>query len=252
MKRALLLAATAALGGAVASPAATPVVRADAPAGIGFGDAFTYVVEARGEAVSIVAPTAPFTRLGPPRLERAGTLVRLTQRVACLDARCLAAAPTKRVTLPPPRARIGSRTIAGEPVSVSVRSRVTRTRAAAGDEAYRRDTSLPAVAAAAGVAWLVPATVAIGLVLVLLVLLRPSRTRRRSAVDAVPRAIRLLRESATRDAADRRRAAALLARTAEPRAQALAEKATTAAWARPSPAGEDALRLAALAQRELT
>src|SRR5688572_14313190 len=149
MKRALSLATVVALAAATASPAATPGVRATAPAATGFGDVITYVVEASGDpSASIEAPTAPFTRLGAARLERTGSVVRLSQRVACLDARCLGDARTQRVVLPAPRARIGSRSIVGSPVSVSVRGRVTRNAVSRGDEAYRRETSLPAAGVA--------------------------------------------------------------------------------------------------------
>lgn len=254
MKPALTLAAVVALVAPAASQTATPVVRAHTtPAAVGFGDAVVYVVEATGDgSVSIEAPTAPFIRVGSARIERTGSAVRLTQRLVCLAASCLSRANTTRVRLPPPRVRIGTRSIVGDAASVAVRGRVSRNAVGRGDQAFRRDTSLPAADAAFGPASLALAALALVLGLIAFALLRASRAPSSRAGDAVARAIRLLRESSTRETTDRRRAAALLALVAKTRAPALSDEATTAAWARPAPAGDDVLRLAGRAQRELT
>jgi hypothetical protein len=74
--------------------------------------------------------------------------------------------------------------------------------------------------------------------------LRRSRADERRAVrvDQRERAVRLLRESATRDAGDRRRAASLASRiVGEPE---LAQSAAGIAWSRPEPGPPDATTLA--------
>jgi hypothetical protein len=158
-----------------------------------FGDAF------RLEA----ADPGPFDRLADGRL-------------ACLSDVC------------------AGRTVAVGGVTVRVLPRVTPKQVAAAKPSYRAPTALPArgepngasgllLAAAAVLALLAAGTVAGEL----------RRQRGEAPVDRLRRALRLVRESATRAPGDRRRALDHLAATlgdAPP-----AERATRLAWARPEP-----------------
>ena len=74
---------------------------------------------------------------------------------------------------------------------------------------------------------------------------------RRADVDALVRAVRLVRESAGRPEPDRRRAADLLARVAGTRDRSgLAAEARRIAWAPPDPTADTVEELAAHAARE--
>ena len=78
-----------------------------------------------------------------------------------------------------------------------------------------------------------------------------TRRRGRADVDALARAVRLVRESAGRPEPDRRRAADLLARVAGTRdRRGLAAEATRIAWAPPDPTVDTVEALAAHAARE--
>jgi hypothetical protein len=158
-----------------------------------FGDAF------RLEA----ADPGPFDRLGDGRL-------------ACLSDACA-----------------GKAVVVGG-VTVHVLPRVTAKEVAAAKPRYRAPTAAPA----AGGTGIVPSLLFGGaalLVLVAGVLASGGLRRRRSeeSVDRLRRALRLVRESATRAPGDRRRALDHLAATlgdAPP-----AERATRLAWERPEP-----------------
>jgi hypothetical protein len=243
-----------ALAFADAASAATGVVRTTAPAGVGFGDAFTYVVEVRAAAdARIDAPIALFTSVDEPRLATSEGVLRLTQRLACLNEGCLGPAPSRRVRLAAPRVHASGTTTVGSSRTILVRGRVTPAEVAAGLSAFRRNTALPTSDRAGAAARILAlaagalAFLAVGLVGALL------RSRpRRGTVDALERAIRLLRQSAGRDAPDRRRAADLLARVArDRRAEHVSEDATTVAWSRREPASADAEALATRAAREV-
>jgi hypothetical protein len=79
----------------------------------------------------------------------------------------------------------------------------------------------------------------------------PTRRRRRADVDALARAVRLVRESAGRPEPDRRRAADLLARAAGARDRGgLAAEARRIAWAPPDPTVDAVEELAAHAAQE--
>ena len=237
----------------VGAASGAPGVVTTAPADVEFGDAFTYVVEAPAAVdARIDAPIAPFTSLDEPRLESRSGVVRLTQRLACLSERCLGPAPARRVRLAAPRVTAGAATTLGRSRTIVVRGRVTPAEVAAGLSAFRRNTTLPPrghAGAAEGILVLAAVLLAVAAVALSVVFVLP---RRRSGVDALARAIRLLRQSAARDAPDRRRAADLLARVARDRcADRVAADATTVAWSKREPAASDAEELATQAAQEL-
>lgn len=232
MKSVVACAAVLALAG---SARAAPV-EAVAPGVVEFGDTFVYGVTGRAGDPRLDAPVAPFTRIGEPLVERRGNVVLVMQQLACLSEGCLGPGPTRRL-------RLGPRTIV-------VRGRVTPAEVAAGLSAYRRNTALAPHGDASGASRLLAAVAAVA-ALAALVAVFLALPRRRARVDALERAIRLLRESAARAAPDRRRAADLLARLVRGRADALEHDATTIAWSRRDPASSDTEELAARASQEV-
>jgi hypothetical protein len=236
------------------------------PQAVLFGDAFEERVDvvagddtaAREARVTIDA--GPFTALGAPRVERRrrgdSVVVSTTQRLACLAAECLAGRRGRSVRLPAPVVRVNGEVSKAPAGHVLVRSRVPASAIAGRQPPLRRTTVPPApayrVAPGTLTAILVViaallASAAIGLVLVELRRLRQSRP-----VDSLGRALRLLRESLTRSAGDRRRAADLLSRVLDDRGdRPLAERATTLAWAPPQPTAPDAEALAGDAEQLL-
>ena len=235
----------------VPSASAAVTVRATAsPAAVSFGDPFTYVVEARGDVSSarVVADTGPFATLAPGRTERSDGVVRVTQTLACLDLACAPGREPLRVTLP--AARVGS--VEAAPVTVSVAPRVPAAAVAASTPAFRRQTDLPGPTTRVSAGALTAGLGAVALVLTLaaaLLLALPLLRQRApvaAAVDPLARALRLLRESASRQAPDRRRAADLLSRTVDD--TAIGSDATAVAWSPHEPEPEEATALAGRAE----
>jgi hypothetical protein len=165
-----------------------------------------------GDAFTLkTADTGPFDRLPDGRL-------------ACLSDTC------------------ANRVVSVGGVTVRVLPRVTSKEVAARKPAYRAPT---AVAAAAGDGLadelLLGAAAALALGAAVIAVLE-LRSRRRIPVDRLLRALRLVRESAARAPADRRRALDHLAATlgdAPP-----AARATRLAWSRPEPEPEPTLAVA--------
>jgi len=223
-----------------------------------FGDSFGYVVTATvdGSLVGgarIVNDVAPFTRLGPT-VERRSVSdgvghITVTESIACLSSACL---PGRKGGAALPRARVsaGGAVAVAPRVEVRVRSRVTAAAAKASEPVFRRPDSLPSPTyrISPSLAVIVLALLGLGFVAVGVIVLtsplRRSRADRRDSVDIDQRerAVRLLRESATRDDDDRRRAANLASRVVgEPE---LARTAAGVAWSRPAPGPPDATTLA--------
>ena len=269
MTRSAVAGAVAALvvaAGAEAAADPQPSVTASAPRTIGFGDAFDYVVEATvpasdAETAELTAAVDPFTVLDakPIERERRGemTVIRLAQRLACLDEGCVGRARSQRIVLPAPVVVVGSRSRAGRGAAITVRGRIAPSPVPPGPpdpDLFRADTTVPPVTdTSPTTAFWAMATAAVVSLLVALLLV--AGTRRRSVVsdDPLARAVRLVRESAVRPEPDRRRAADLLARTARDRDRApLAADATRIAWAPPAPAARTVEELAASAARETT
>ena len=148
-----------------------------------------------------------------------------------------------------------SGSITGRPTVVRVDGRVAPASARPSPDVFRADTTVPPASGTSPTKVAVAlTTIAVAALLVALLLL--SSLRRGSAVagdDSLARAIRLVRESAHRPEADRRRAADLLARTAGDRdRRPLAAEATRIAWAPSLPTSRTVEDLAASATRETT
>jgi hypothetical protein len=214
---------------------------------VGLGDPFVYTVEAHGPSdMRVVADTGSFVAVGPAQRLRTsgGRVVRIEQRLICLDRPCAPADGPRRVLLP--RALVissGSRTLA-PPVAITMRPRVPASAVAAARVQYRveeqvRPASAPWWLAFAALVLLAFASLVAGVAFV---------SRRRTSVDAdgagsgararqgLEHALRLLRESARRPVPDRRRAADYVARTvAEGGGDAVADDATRVAWSATEP-----------------
>ncbi len=259
MKRLLLVIAATAFVAAPSAVAAQTTIGARVDqAHPRFGDSFRYVVTATVDGAlvngaGIVSDVAPFTRLGPTVDKRSTTNgvghITVTETIACLSAACL----QKRggvIALPKARVSAGGEIAAAPVVRVTVGTRVAAAAVKAANPSFRRPAALPdpTYRISPGVAAALLALVGIGLLLVGAVMLaaplRRSRADRRRAVevDQRERAVRLLRESAARDAGDRRRAASLVSRVVgEPE---LSRTAAGVAWSRPEPLPPDATTLA--------
>jgi hypothetical protein len=264
VSRAIVAVVAAVLVSASAANAGAPTIRAtpSKPNPL-FGDSFTYVVEVAVDAASadstrIVDDVQPFTRVEPTRVTRrtaSGVAhITVTETIACLSAPCIAARGA--VVLPPARVTTARGGAAAPSVVIHVGSRVKAAAVKDSKPVFRRPSALPAATTRVD-----PAAAEIGLALVGILLagfgafvltapLRRSRSvaLRHERVDPVARAIRLLRESATRDSTDRRRAANLASRVVgEPE---LAGGAARIAWSRDDPGAPDAETLADRVERQ--
>ena len=256
-----------AVGGAQAAPIR---VHAEAqPSRVGVGDPIRYVVVARfpastvdASSVRIVADAGPLVPTGAAtttrRVEGSALVVRLVQRLACLDLACAPARGSHPVRLPVPRvaARLTDGGVASgraDPVAIVVEPRIAGADVRAATPAYRQQTELPDADSRAGrlVAPVMVAAVVFALVAVLLAFLalRP-RSSARAHEAELARAVRLLRESAERPASDRRRAADLVSRAAgSVGAGSVADDASQLAWSASSPRPEGTVALADRAEK---
>jgi hypothetical protein len=209
-------------------------------ASVGVGDAFVYTVEAHGAGVRVFADVGPFTVVGAPRLSRDGGVVRLQQTLACLDRGCAPGATTRRVSLPPARATGDDGSATARAPAIAVVPRVSAKAVAASRAPYRKQLDVPASSAHAGAVAALLLVVAAFLVAAAayLVVRRPRRAVERRRPLTREDALRLLRESALRAPADRRRAADFAGRFAAH------EEATRVAWAEPDPESHDVETLA--------
>jgi hypothetical protein len=259
MRRLLVVLVAVALVAAPSAFASAPTIDARVDhANPRFGDSFRYVVTASVDgslvdSARIADDVAPFTRLEPTVDQRSVTNgvghITVTETIACFATACLEG---RRGVVALPRARVsaGGDAAVAPRVEVGVTPRVTPAAVKAAEPEFQRPEVLPGPtyrvspsAASALVALVGICLLAVGAV-VLTAPLRRSRAERRRAVavDQRERAVRLLRESATRDADDRRRAASLASRVVgEPE---LARTAAGVAWSRPAPGPPEATTLA--------
>jgi hypothetical protein len=268
-----VLAVLAAAASAVPTGAATaaPTARARVvPARAAFGDPLLYEVRVTlsgegGSDAVVIAGVAPFTALAASTMTRSTvngvTVVTVTQRVACLDRGCLPGARARRVVTAAVavRQRAGTVVVPSSRAVVSIAPRVPLAVVGEREGGFRADASVPPATtrvSAGALAGLVAALVATLLISALALLWPDLRGRlhrqgRPDDVDAFARALRLLRESAARAGADRRRAADLVGRlvgAGGDRSQAA--RAAALAWSRPEPRPVDAVDLAeAVARR---
>jgi hypothetical protein len=226
---------------------------------VGLGDPFRYTVEARAPApgtLRVVAGTGPFTLVAPPKTSRRSSggvvVVRVEQTLVCVDRACSPGAKPRRVALPSARAWSGGGSTVARAPAVTLTPRVPASAVAASRAAYRRQTAVPPpstpipLTAAAAILAAVAAALAAG---GLLLALRELRPRARGAharfAGMLEQALRLLRESASRPAPDRRRAADYAARAAAlGGGPSVADEARHVAWARPEPEAADVGSLA--------
>ena len=270
MKRGLALvvatvaaAALGATGALAAPPGITATASPDAPL---FGDPFEYVVVVTTDpgaaaTVSIADDVGPFARVAPTRTERSVAdgvaTTTLTETLACLSMACMSTSPDGRlVRLPQARAVVRGAGIEATPAIVRVGTRVPAPEVSAARPPFTRPERLPAVGYRVSPAALETMLLVVGFALLVgaaLGLSVPAVQRRRraalvaTAADPVARAVRLLRESANRDAADRRRAAGLASRVVD--RPDLSLDAATIAWSRPEPDAPDATSLADRVER---
>jgi hypothetical protein len=269
----LVLALTGSVLAAGGSQPATVDVTATArPATVRVGDSIRYVVRARlgtagvvASTVRVFADTGPLARIGPTTTTRTtqGSIlvVTLEQELACLDLDCAPTDEARRILLP--AARVTAQKVAGgllaataAPVGFAVLPRVSGADVRAAPPPYRQQTALPPRGRGAGrlATALAASTVALAaLALGLAIAALRRRTAPRPTERELTRAIRLLRESATRTAPDRRRAAGLLARlVGSTGAPSVAADAAELAWSPPAPEPESAVALAERAERTST
>jgi hypothetical protein len=225
-----------------------------------FGDSFAYVVTATVDgalvdSARIVDGVAPFTRVAPTVERRSLTdgvgHITVTETVACFSTACLDGR-RGAVALPPARVSAGGEVAVAPQVELAVSPRATAAAVKAAEPVFRRPEALPSPTyrispsvSAALLALLGICLLAVGAV-VLTAPLRRSRAEQRRTIDVDERerAVRLLRESVTRDAEDRRRAASLASRVVRDDEPVLARAAAGVAWSRPEPAPPEATTLA--------
>ena len=259
MRRALLAGAAVS---AAAALAAVPAVAADgvvvratvAPQAVGLGEPFVYSVEVRGPSeMTVFADAAPFVAAAPPRRSRSdgGRLVRIEQRLLCLDRACAPGSRSRVVPLPRVRVVSGSGPTLGGSVAVTLVPHVPEAAVKASRAQYRADSTVRA----AGAPWrttfaalVVLATIA--LIAAAVILVRRARPAAAKGVDSLGRpgglayALRLLRESARRPVPDRRRAADYVARAVPRDRGDAAAEASRIAWSAPEPQPPEVVALA--------
>jgi hypothetical protein len=216
-------------------------------ASVGVGDSFAYTVEAHGTgAIRITADTGAFTVVAAPRTTRLDDGVRVTQTLACLDRGCAPGASPRRVFLPAARATSGDTSATAHAAAITVVPRVSAKAVSASRAPYKTqlDVAAPSTPLPAGVlAGLLIAAAVLLLAAAAFVLLRGRRHAEGRAGRALglADALRLLRESAGRPAADRRRAADFAGQMT---AAEVRDEATRIAWAPPDPEAGDVDALA--------
>ena len=222
---------------------------------VGLGEPFVYTVEVQGAAGrTVFADIAPFVAAAPPKRSRSdgGKLVRIEQRLICLDRACAPDSRARRIALPRVRVTGAAPQTLAAPATITVVPRVSEAAVKASRARYRVDDQLRAGRAPWGAALAVLVTLAVAsLVIAVLLLVRGARrapaasTVRRGTPGGIAYALHLLRESARRPVPDRRRAADYVARAVgEDGSDAAAEDARRLAWAAPDPQPPEVVALA--------
>jgi hypothetical protein len=230
----------------------TPEISASvSSASVGVGDPFAYVVEARGTGpVRVTADTGAFTAVAAPRVERShdgsAEVVRVTQRLVCLDRGCAPGASPRRVSLPEAHVLTADGAATARARQLAVVPRVPAKAVVASRAAYEKQVEVPGASTRLPPGVLAALLIAAAVVLVLaaaalVVRGLPHRAGRAARSLGLADALRLLRESAGRPAADRRRAADFAGVLAGGAAR---DEATRLAWAPPDPAADEVGALA--------
>jgi hypothetical protein len=221
---------------------------------VGLGDPFLYVVEVDAPPGSTVfAEPGPFAAASPPRrsLSDGGRVVRIEQRLICLDRGCAPDGRSRRVALPAVRVVSGGVRTVGAPVTITLEPRVPEAAVQESRAHYRFDDTVRPAGAPSLAAIVLLVLLAIVCLAAAALLVAPG-SRRRRPIDSgervrggLERALRLLRESARRPVPDRRRAADYLARAAGTRGSDVAvADARRVAWSQPDPQPPEVTALA--------
>jgi hypothetical protein len=265
MRLACVVGAVLALTLAPVARGAQPVVRATAtPAAPSFGDVVTYTVDVsvapgQADAATVATDVGVLTRVAAPttvRVVEGGVgHVTVTERLACLVARCVTGAGGRVVTIPAPHVRLGGIALRGTPTRLRMRPRVAPRAVRASVPTFRRPTgppevtqrvdpgSLEALLVAGGSLFLVAGVAGLALP----VIRRRARLAPEGRGDALRRAVELLRESTARGTSDRRRAASHAGRLVGE--SVLAADAARVAWSRRNPGSPDVTTLADRVER---
>jgi hypothetical protein len=227
-----------------------------APRPMRFGDVIHATLIVRGDAAASVregfAPFQVLRTTSSTTSDGAVTVTTLHFDLQCLEARCSPGPGPRMISLTPSRVRVGNRVVTARFPQVRVITRVTAQEVATPGRSLLHPIFPPRPdyrVSPSRLRWVLFGA-AIVLVLVALALLAPLvRSRRQAAdeppVDALVRALALVRASRTRPPPDRRRALALLSRTLRVRAApAVAQDAADLAWSEPEPDPEHMTRLA--------
>jgi hypothetical protein len=227
-----------------------------APRPTRFGDVIHATLVVHGDAAASVhdgfSPFQVLRRTSSTASDGGVTVTTLHYDLQCLEARCAPGPAPRMISLTPSRVRVGNAVVTARFPQVRVVSRVTAQEVATPGRSLRHPISPPPPDYR-----IAPSTLrralfgaAIVLVLLALALLAPlARSRSRAVeeapVDALARALALVRAARTRPPPDRRRALALLSRVLRVRAEpTVAQDAADLAWSEPEPDPERMTRLA--------
>ena len=210
-------------------------------------------------SVRVSLGVAPLAALGPVRQRG----LHFTVDAACIDEGCVPDANARAVHLAP--VRVTGRLKDGRPFTRTfswptlVLASQVPARALRGAPPLRLEQTAPSPKYAVSPSTLAAVLDALAGVLALAIagglLLMRRRAQRRSAalaLDPLDRALALVRESAGRPPADRRRALNLLARVLDRRRPGLAPSVDEAAWSRPQPSAEAAEEVADTVEHAVT
>jgi hypothetical protein len=265
---ALVLLLGTGLGWWAAAPAPTQPGRLDVrtslvPSALFFGDPLTAEVDvavgSSATGIQVVPTFGPFAVSGRPLVSRSrdGRLetVRYRYAIQCVSDGCLPLGKPRVLRLPPvvvsARANGRASTVRVAWPAVSVASRLSS--AAGARDSLRRPSNIPPATFGISPRTLANVLTAAAGVLALLAfavigreLVRLERRRRTVRLTPLEAALLYTRQSAARrDAADRRKALALLAQTLDAEGDSvLADAAAGAAWSDAAPTAQNALELA--------
>jgi hypothetical protein len=258
VRRALVAGAVVAASLAAVVPAAADdvVVRASVDRqSVGLGEPFDYRVEVHGATgMTVFADVAPFVAAAPPHRSRSdgGRVVRIEQRLICLDRACAPSKNARRVALPRVRVTGAGDVAPAAPVSITLVPRVPEAAVTASRARYRIDDHVHAArapwGAAAGALIALATACLLGAAVLLLRSARPAPAMagaQGGAPGGIAYALRMLRESARRPVPDRRRAADFVARAVgDGSTHSAADDARRLAWSAPEPQPPEVVALA--------
>jgi hypothetical protein len=257
---AIVIAALGVVAALVAVPgagaAAVGISTATTPRPAHFGDVLHATITVHADApAQVQGGFSPYEVLGSSSTSaRAGGVVTTTWTfdLQCLEPECAPGPGPRRIVLAPSRVLVGSKIITARFAPVVVLTRATAKQVAHPERFFLHPTAPPppGYRTSPTVARSVLFAVAALLVLVAAALLWPLVRPRRAPLhedqlDALARALALVRASRSRPPPDRRRALGLLSRTLRRRGDAQdARAAADLAWSEPEPDSERMQQLA--------